>query len=178
MVAGTPPWQGARPWPLPAPLGRVCVSSCRGEWDGVRFRGAFLPITVWSGLCWDVRWSAGVNARACVGSLILGHPRSFWGEHTSQQFGSPALLWSLHGGFGRAAERAFYPGILLLPCIFIHCPKLEAPALALSIKRFFFPSSLSLAFKLPSYQRPPAVLIYWLSRPFCWGLSEGYIALG
>lgn len=110
---------------------RVGVSGTGSAFGG-------LPITVWSGMCWDVRWSAGVNARACVGSLILGHPRSFWGEHTSQQFGSPALLWSVHGGFGRAAERAFYPGILLLPCIFIHCPKLEAPALALSIKRFFF----------------------------------------
>lgn len=43
---------------------------------------------------------------------------------------------------------------------------------------FFFPSSLSLGVKLPGYQRPPAVLIYWLSRPFCWGVFEGSIALG
>lgn len=109
VVAGTPSWQGARPWPLPAPPDRVCVSPCRGEWDGVRFGGSFSSR---HGVVWDVlgvRGSAGVNSRACLGSLLLGHLRSFWGDRSSQQFRSPALLWSLHGGFGRAAELSLLP---------------------------------------------------------------------
>lgn len=126
-----PPWQGARPWPLPAPLGRLCASSYRGEWDGVCFGGAFLPPTVYLGCA---GCEAGANSRAGVGSLLPGQPRFILGRSHLAAVSAPHALWSLLGGFGRAAERAFYPGILLLPCVFIHCPQLEAPALALSIK--------------------------------------------
>lgn len=68
MVAGTPPWQGARPWPLPAPLGRVCVSSCRGEWDGVRFRGASHH-----GVVWDVLGCEVVSGSERQGLRGLSH---------------------------------------------------------------------------------------------------------
>lgn len=105
-----------------------------GSSDRIRFGRLGFPPRCGLGCAGGEVRSAGVNSGAGVDCLLLGHPGSFWGHRTSQQFRSPALLWSLHGGFGRAAQRAFYPGISLLPCVFIHCPQLEAPVLALSIK--------------------------------------------
>lgn len=77
VVAGTPPWLGAPPWALPAPLGRVCVPSCRGERDRIRFVGGF---SSHHGVVWDVlgvRWSVGMNSRACKGSAFLGCSMDF-----------------------------------------------------------------------------------------------------
>lgn len=113
--------------------------------------------------------------RLCLSRVLHG----FWGAHTSPQLPSPALFCPCTEGLIEPPNEPFTLGFCCCRAFsFIVLSSRPQPLLSPLNDFFSFPSSLSLSVELPGYQRPPAVLIYWLSRPFSWGVFEGYIALG
>lgn len=127
VVAGMPPWPLVPPWAGSVSPG-VGVSGTGSALGGF----ASHHCVVWDVL--GLSCSAGVNPELAWTLSFQGSPVHFGAITPLSSFGAPRCFGSCTEALVEPPNGTFYPGILLLPCVFIHCPQLEAPVLALSIK--------------------------------------------